>query len=49
MNNPKINSHQLVSMLGLKAKRIDCCVKGCMLFYDNEYGKMMNDYYNVNL
>jgi len=20
-------------------KRIDCCVDGCMLFYDNEYGK----------
>lgn len=30
---------QLVSKLGLSAKRIDCCVKGCMLFYDNEFGK----------
>jgi len=28
-----------VSMFGLKATRIDCCIKGCMLFYDNEYGK----------
>ncbi|XP_068503878.1 uncharacterized protein [Phaseolus vulgaris] len=33
------DAKRLVSMLGLKAKRIDCCVKGCMLFYDNEYGK----------
>jgi len=29
---------QLVSKLGLGVKRIDCCVKGCMLFYDNEFG-----------
>jgi len=38
---PKIyyDDKRLVSMLGLKAKRIDCCVKGCMFFYDNEYGK----------
>jgi len=29
----------LVSKLGLNSKRIDCCMDGCMLFYDNEYGK----------
>ncbi|WVZ21047.1 hypothetical protein V8G54_008369 [Vigna mungo] len=28
-----------VSKLGLQSQRIDCCVDGCMLFYDNEYGK----------
>ena len=26
----------LVSKLGLEAKRIDCCVDGCMLYYDND-------------
>ena len=30
---------RLVSKLGLTAKRIDCCVNGCMLFYDNDDGK----------
>jgi hypothetical protein len=29
---------QLVSKLGLGVKRIDCCVNGCMLYYDNEFG-----------
>jgi hypothetical protein len=29
---------QLVSKLGLGVKRIDCCINGCMLFYDNEFG-----------
>ncbi|CAJ2639558.1 unnamed protein product [Trifolium pratense] len=29
---------QLVSKLGLGVKRIDCCVNGCMLFYNNEFG-----------
>ena len=29
----------LVSKLGLESKRIDCCVRGCMLYYDNEFGK----------
>jgi len=40
-NLPKsyYNGKKLVSKLGLEAKRIDYCVKGCMLFYDNEYGK----------
>jgi len=33
------DAKRLVSKLGLEVKRIDCCVKGCMLFYDNEYGK----------
>jgi len=33
------DAKRLVSMLGLKATRIDCCIKGCMLFYDNEYEK----------
>ncbi|XP_024634536.1 uncharacterized protein [Medicago truncatula] len=30
---------QLVMKLGLEEKKIDCCVNGCMLFYDNEFGK----------
>ncbi|XP_068486422.1 uncharacterized protein [Phaseolus vulgaris] len=33
------DAKRLVSKLGLQTKRIDCCVDGCMLFYDNEYGK----------
>jgi hypothetical protein len=27
-----------VSKLGLKVRKIDCCINGCMLFYDNEFG-----------
>jgi hypothetical protein len=30
---------RLVSKLGLKVKKIDCCVQGCMLFYDNEFSR----------
>ncbi|PNY00960.1 polyamine oxidase-like protein [Trifolium pratense] len=30
---------QLLSKLGLGVKRIDCCVNGCMLFYNNEFGE----------
>jgi len=30
---------RLVSKLGLEAKKIDCCVCSCMLFYDNDSGK----------
>ena len=30
---------KLVSKLGLTSRRIDCCIQGCMLFYDSEYGK----------
>ncbi|XP_020208847.1 uncharacterized protein LOC109793787 [Cajanus cajan] len=33
------DAKRLVSKLGLSARRIDCCVQGCMLFYDNDYGK----------
>ncbi|XP_029128330.1 uncharacterized protein LOC114916203 [Cajanus cajan] len=33
------DAKKLVSKLGLETKRIDYCVDGCMLFYDNEYGK----------
>jgi len=33
------DSKRLVSMFGLTARRIACCVQGCMLLYDNEYGK----------
>ena len=42
-NLPKsyYDSKRLVSKLGLEAKRIDCCVNGCMLFYDN--GSDKND------
>ncbi len=29
---------QLVAKLGLGVKRIDCCVNGCMLYYNNEFG-----------
>ncbi|MCI77125.1 hypothetical protein A2U01_0098395, partial [Trifolium medium] len=29
---------QLVSKLGLGVKRIGCCINGCMLFYNNEFG-----------
>ncbi|XP_052734056.1 uncharacterized protein LOC128196612 [Vigna angularis] len=34
------DAKKIVSKLGLQSQRIDCCVDGCMLFYDNEYGKM---------
>ena len=30
------DAKRLVLKLGLKAKRIDCCVDGCMLYYDND-------------
>jgi len=42
------DARRLLLKLGLEAKRIYYCVKGCTLFYDNEYGKMMEVYYNVN-
>jgi hypothetical protein len=32
------DAKRLVSKLGLKVEKIDCCVQGCMLFYDNEFG-----------
>ncbi|GAU18184.1 hypothetical protein TSUD_248850 [Trifolium subterraneum] len=32
------DAKRLVSKLGLEVKKIDCCVQGCMLFYDNEFG-----------
>ncbi|GAU25221.1 hypothetical protein TSUD_17330 [Trifolium subterraneum] len=32
------HAKRLVSKLGLQVKKIDCCVQGCMLFYDNEFG-----------
>ncbi|CAK8575475.1 unnamed protein product [Lathyrus sativus] len=28
----------LVSKLDLEVRKIVCCIKGCMLFYDNEFG-----------
>ncbi|GAU35269.1 hypothetical protein TSUD_324070 [Trifolium subterraneum] len=39
-NLPKsyYDAKSLVSKLGLEVKKIDCCVQGCMLFYDNEFG-----------
>ncbi|GAU50134.1 hypothetical protein TSUD_408660 [Trifolium subterraneum] len=39
-NLPKsyYDAKKLVSKLGLQVKKIDCCVQGCMLFYDNEFG-----------
>ena len=41
MSLPKsyYETKRLVSMLGLDAKKIDCCVSGCILFYDNDSGK----------
>ena len=30
------DAKRLVSKLGLEAKRIDCCVDDCMLYYDND-------------
>jgi len=41
MSLPKsyYDAKQLVSKMGLKAKKIDCCVWGCMHFYDNDSGK----------
>jgi hypothetical protein len=32
------DAKRLVSKLGLEVKKIDCCVQGCMLFYNNEFG-----------
>ena len=32
------DAKRMVSKLGLEVKRIDCCIGGCMLFYDNEFG-----------
>ncbi|XP_024634618.1 uncharacterized protein [Medicago truncatula] len=32
-------AQKLVEKLGLEVKTTDCCVNGCMLFYDNEFGK----------
>ncbi|CAK8561169.1 unnamed protein product [Lathyrus sativus] len=30
-------SYYNVKRMGLKVKKIDCCIEGCMLFYDNEF------------
>jgi len=30
---------RLILKLGLKSNKIDCCMNGCMLFYDNNNGK----------
>ena len=30
------DAKRLVLKLGLEAKRIDCCVDGCMLYYNND-------------
>ena len=30
------DAERLVMKLGLKVDKIDCCINGCMLFYDNE-------------
>ncbi|KAI5428694.1 hypothetical protein KIW84_033622 [Lathyrus oleraceus] len=32
------DAKKLVSNLGLEVRKIDCCISGCMLFYDNEFG-----------
>jgi hypothetical protein len=32
------DAKMLVSKLGLEVRKIDCCISGCMLFYDNEFG-----------
>ena len=33
------DAERLVMRLGLKVDKIDCCINGCMLFYNNEFGK----------
>jgi len=50
MSLPKsyYDAKRLVSKLGFEAKKIDRCVSGCMLFYDNDSGKKMLYYLNVN-
>ncbi|CAK8530432.1 unnamed protein product [Lathyrus sativus] len=32
------DAKRLVLKLGLKVRKFDCCMNGCMLFYDNEFG-----------
>ncbi|XP_058750302.1 uncharacterized protein LOC131623315 isoform X2 [Vicia villosa] len=32
------DAKKLVMKLGLEVTKIDCCIRGCMLFYDNEFG-----------
>ncbi|CAK8577802.1 unnamed protein product [Lathyrus sativus] len=32
------DAKRLVSKLGLKVRKIECCISGCMMFYDNEFG-----------
>lgn len=29
--------NRMVSKFGLEVKKIDCCIGGCMFFYDNEF------------
>ena len=33
------DAKRLEPKLRLTARRIDCCIQGCMLFYNNEYGE----------
>lgn len=33
------DAKRMVSKLGLEVKKIDCYIRGCMLFYDSEFGK----------
>jgi len=37
--NNYYEAKRLVSKLGLESKKIGCCMKNCMLFYDNDIGK----------
>ncbi|KAI5445714.1 hypothetical protein KIW84_013803 [Lathyrus oleraceus] len=32
------DTKRMMSTLGLEVKKIDCCIGGCMLFYDSEIG-----------
>ncbi|KAI5384960.1 hypothetical protein KIW84_071813 [Lathyrus oleraceus] len=32
------DAKRFVSKLGLEVRKIDYCINGCMLFYDNEFG-----------
>ena len=32
------DAKRLVMKLGLEVRKIDCCIRGCMLFYNNEFG-----------
>ena len=48
MPNNYYEAKRLFSKLGLESEKIDCCVNDCMIFYDNDNGKMMHPCSNAN-